>query len=82
MTEEILTVKEKVKKLQNSKIRYLKITEDQFKEITHGDIAEVVRKETDEYLDLIYRFKKIRISDPTKGKVVSVKTTTKKGKKR
>ena len=78
MTEEILTVKENVIKLRNSKYRYLKITENQFNEISHGDIAEVVRKETDNYIDLIYRFKKTKVYDPKKEKIIdSIKSTKK-----
>jgi len=66
MTEEILTVKEVVLKLRNSKYRYLKITENHFNEISRGDTAEVIRRETDDYLDLIYRFKKQKTTKKVK----------------
>jgi len=80
MTEEKLTAKENVLKLMNSKDRYLKIPLNEFNQISHGDTAEVIRKETDDYTDLIYRFKKVKISDPTKEKIAKITTNTKKGK--
>lgn len=58
MTETNITAKESVVKLMNSKNRYLKIPENEFNTITHGDVAEVRKKETDDYTDLIYRFEK------------------------
>jgi len=58
MSEEILTIKEDVLKLRNSKNRYLKIPENQFEEVSHGDVAEVARKETEDSLYLIYKFNK------------------------
>jgi len=79
MTEEILTVKERVLKFRNSKVRYLKIAENEFMEITHGDIAEVIKKETDKHIDLIYRFNKPIINNPKKGKINKITTNIKKG---
>ena len=58
MTKTKLTAKETVVKLMNSKNRYLKIPENEFTEITHGDIAEVLNNGTEKYIDLIYRFKR------------------------
>jgi len=78
MTETILTAKEIVVKLMNSKNRYLKIPENEFNTITHGDVAEVRRKENDDHIDLIYRFEKVKVSDPEKGKITKITTNTKK----
>jgi len=58
MTEEVLTVKEKVLKLRNSNARYLKIPENQFEPIKHNDLAEVRKKEESDKIYLIYVFKK------------------------
>ena len=80
MTEENLTAKEIVVKLMNSKNRYLKIPENDFNEISFGDVAEIRKKENTEHIDLIYRFNKVKISDPTKGKIKKITTNTKKGK--
>ena len=60
MTEKSLTAKESVVKPMNSKNRYLKIPENEFNEIAFNDVAEVVRKETEKSIDLIYRFNKIK----------------------
>ena len=80
MTETILTAKEIVVKLMNSKNRYLKIPENEFNTITHGDVAEVRRKENDDHIDLVYRFEKVKVSDPEKGKITKITTNTKKVK--
>ena len=80
MTEINLTAKESVVKLMNSKHRYLKIPENDFNTISHGDIAEVKRKENDDYIELIYRFEKVKVSDPIKGKITKITTNTKKVK--
>ena len=80
MVEINLTAKETVVKLMNSKNRYLKIPENDFDTITHNDVAEVRKKENDNHIDLIYRFNKTKISDPTKGKITKITTNTKKGK--
>jgi hypothetical protein len=54
---ELLTIKERVIKLRNSKNRYLKIPENQFPNIIHNDTAEIMKKKTDEHTYLIYKFK-------------------------
>lgn len=58
MTKTKIIAKETVVKLMNSKNRYLKISENEFTEIAHGDTAEVLKDEDHEHLDVIYRFKK------------------------
>jgi len=63
MTETKLIAKENVRKLMNSKDRYLKIPENAFNTITHGDIAEVIKRENDNHTDLIYRFKKVIVEE-------------------
>lgn len=65
-TETILTAKEIVVKLGNSKNRYLKIPENEFNTTIYGDVAEVRKKENDDYIELIYRFNKSKVSDPDK----------------
>ena len=53
----------------------MKIPENEFNEITFGDIAEVRRKnDNNEYIDLIYRFKKQKVNDPTKEKISKKQT--------
>lgn len=47
-----------VLKLGNSKKRHLKIPNEQFYELSHGDTAVVLQRETNDYTELIYRFKK------------------------
>lgn len=56
--EIIITVKETVIKLRNSKKRYLLIPENLFAEISHDDIGEVRKKEDDNEIQLIYVFNK------------------------
>ena len=80
MTEINLIAKEIVVKVAKSTRRYLKIPESEFDTISHGDIAEVKRKETDNYIEIIYRFKKVKVNDPTKGKITKITTNTKKVK--
>lgn len=81
MTKTKLIAKETVVKLMNSKHRYLKIPENEFNTITHGDVAEVLCNGTDNYTDLVYRFTKVKVSDPEKGEITKITTNTKKGKK-
>ena len=80
MVEINITAKETVTKLMNSKNRYLKIPENDFDTITHDDVAEVRKKENDDYIDLIYRFNKPKINDPKKGKITKITTKTEKVK--
>ena len=80
MVEINLIAKETVVKLMNSKNRYLKIPENDFNTITHYDVAEVRKKENDDHIDLIYRFNKVKVSDPEKGKITKITTKTEKVK--
>jgi hypothetical protein len=57
MSKEILKIQEKVIKIRNSKNKYVRIPEEQFKEISHGDIAETIMKEkTEDSIFVIYQF--------------------------
>lgn len=80
MVEINITAKEIVVKLMNSKNRYLKIPENDFNTITHGDVAEVRKKENNDHIELIYRFNKTKVSDPEKGKITKITTNTTKVK--
>ena len=80
MTKTKLIAKQTVVKLMSSKHIYLKIPENEFNTITHGDIAEVLINGTNDYTDLVYRFTKVKVSDPTKEKISKITTNTKKGK--
>ncbi|KKL80378.1 hypothetical protein LCGC14_2005350 [marine sediment metagenome] len=75
-----LSAKETVVKLANSKRRYLKIPENEFNTITHGDVSKVLSDGTEDHIDIIYRFNKPKVNDPTKGKITKITTNTKKVK--
>lgn len=55
----LLTISEKVIRLKNSKSRFIKIPNDEFKEISHGDEAfKILRDENDKEIHVIFVFNK------------------------
>lgn len=60
MSEKLLTATEKVLKFRNSNARYLRIPDNHFKEIEHGDMAEVaeINDKNKNQIKIIYIFKK------------------------
>lgn len=57
------------KVLGSNKKRYLKIPE-KFNDFSHGDIAEIISAETDNEIQIVYRFK---IVDLKEGKEIKIK---------